>query len=204
MQYESQDDALKRFKEQFANSPIVDFVTADQLSPSFKVALNDPTKFPIIQEAFVSQPGVDSVFDQKELFEKIFAFMNGASLVSLGIAGVMIFCAILLIATTIRLSAFSRRRETGIMRLVGASRAVIQLPFVLEGVIAAAIGGLLASITLWVVMKFYVNGPLSQDILDIPFIPASNMFWLGPLLILLAGVLAGFSSILTLRRYLKV
>ena len=76
----------------------------------------------------------------------------------------MIVCAILLIATTIRLSAFSRRRETGIMRLVGASKAVIQLPFVLEGVIAAVIGAVLASGTLWAVAQFFIGDYLAQPV----------------------------------------
>ena len=98
--------------------------------------------------------------------------MNAASLVAVSVAGVMIVCAILLIATTIRLSAFSRRRETGIMRLVGASKMVIQLPFILEGVIAAVIGAALASGTLWAVAHFFLGGVLSKQYPDTAFISA--------------------------------
>lgn len=203
-QYESQADALKHFKEQFANSPIVDSVSADQLPESFRINLVNPEKYPIINETFSSTPGVDTVVDQRQLLEKLFSFMNGASLVAVGIAGVMIVCAILLIATTIRLSAFSRRRETGIMRLVGASKMVIQLPFVLEGVIAAVIGALLASVTLWSVLQFFVGDYLAQQYKDTPFIAPGQVFIVAPLLIALGVVLAGLSSLLTLRRYLKV
>ena len=151
--YESQEDALGHFRDQFANSPIVDSVTADQLPESFRISLVDPQKYEVINEIFSSLPGVEVVVDQREILEKVFNVMNIASLVAVGIAVIMIVCAILLIATTIRLSAFSRRRETGIMRLVGASKAVIQLPFVLEGVIAAVVGALLASVTLWAVAQ---------------------------------------------------
>ncbi|MGF9661428.1 permease-like cell division protein FtsX [Arthrobacter crystallopoietes] len=202
--YESQDDALGHFKDQFANSPIVDSVTADQLPESFRVSLVDPEKYEVINEIFSSLPGVEVVVDQREILERVFNVMNAASLVAVGIAAIMIVCAILLIATTIRLSAFSRRRETGIMRLVGASKAVIQLPFILEGVIAAVIGAVLASVTLWVVARFFIGDWLAREYPDTAFISESSVLLIAPMLILLGAVLAGVSSLLTLRRYLKV
>jgi cell division transport system permease protein len=202
--YESQDDALKHFREQFANSPIVDSVTADQLPASFRVNMVDPEKYQIINESFAATPGVETVIDQRQLLERLFSVMNVASLVAVGIAGLMIICAILLIATTIRLSAFSRRRETGIMRLVGASKMVIQLPFVLEGVIAAVIGASLASVTLWTVGKFFIEDYLADQYKDTAFISANQVLILVPGLLLLGILLSGVSSLLTLRKYLKV
>jgi cell division transport system permease protein len=202
--YESQEDALGHFRDQFANSPIVDSVTADQLPESFRVSLVDPEKYEVINEIFSSLPGVEVVVDQREILERVFSVMNIASLVAVSIAAIMIVCAILLIATTIRLSAFSRRRETGIMRLVGASKAVIQLPFVLEGVIAAVIGALLASVTLWAVARFFIGDWLAQQYPDTAFISEGSVLLIAPALILLGTVLAGISSLLTLRRYLKV
>ncbi len=202
--YESQADALKHFKEQFANSPIVDSVTADQLPASFRVNMVNPEKYQIINETFSATPGVETVIDQRQLLEKLFSVMNIASLVAVGIAGLMVICAILLIATTIRLSAFSRRRETGIMRLVGASKAVIQLPFVLEGVIAAVIGAVLASGTVWAVAKFFIQDYLANQYKDTAFISANQVLILTPGLLVLGILLAGISSLLTLRKYLKV
>jgi cell division transport system permease protein len=202
--YESQNEAYQHFKEQFANSPIVDSVTPDQLPASFRINLKDPEKYQIISETFSSRPGVETVIDQRQLLERLFSVMNGASLVAIVIAGVMIVCAILLIGTTIRLSAFSRRRETGIMRLVGASKLVIQLPFVLEGVIAAVVGAVLASGTLWAVAKFFLGDVLAKQYPDTAFISPAQALMLSPLLIALGVVLAGASSMLTLRRYLKV
>jgi cell division transport system permease protein len=203
-EYESQDQALAHFREQFRNSPIVDTVTADQLPESFRVKLVDPEKYEIINELFSSMQGVDVVVDQRELLEKIFSMMNIASLVAVGIAAVMIVCAILLVATTIRLSAFSRRRETGIMRLVGASKLVIQLPFVLEGVIAAVLGAVLAAGALWAVAQFLIQGRLSQEYPGTAFISTGDVLLLAPALVALGALLAGVSSALTLRRYLKV
>ncbi|GHD08779.1 permease-like cell division protein FtsX [Zhihengliuella salsuginis] len=203
-QHETQDEALTHFQDQFENSPIVDTVTADQLPESFRVRLVDPEKYEVINELFSSMTGVDVVVDQRELLEQIFSIMNVASLVSLGIAGVMIVCAVLLVATTIRLSAFSRRRETGIMRLVGASKLVIQLPFVLEGVIAAVIGAMLASGALWAVARFFIEGQLAQQYPGTAFIASSQVWVIAPVLVILGALLAGISSMLTLRRYLKV
>lgn len=203
-QFESQTEALQHFKEQFSNSPIIDSVTQDQLPASFRINMKDPEKYQIISETFSSQAGVETVSDQRQVLERIFDWMNGASVAAMVIAGVMIFCAVLLITTTIRLSAFSRRRETGIMRLVGASKTVIQLPFILEGVIAAVVGAVLASGTLWMVAHFWLHGDLSKEFLDTPFISSAQVLLLAPVLIAMGGLLAGISSLLTLRRYLKV
>lgn len=202
--FESQAEAYQHFKEQFANSPIVDSVTPDQLPSSFRINLKDPEKYQIISETFSSRPGVETVIDQRQLLERLFSVMNGASFVAIVIAAVMIVCAILLIGTTIRLSAFSRRRETGIMRLVGASKLVIQLPFVLEGVIAAVVGAVLASATLWAVARFFLGDVLAKQYPDTAFISPAQALMLSPLLIGLGVILAGTSSMLTLRRYLKV
>ncbi|GAA4365693.1 permease-like cell division protein FtsX [Paeniglutamicibacter cryotolerans] len=202
--YESKDQALAHFREQFQNSPIVDSVTADQLPESFRVSLLDPEKYGVVNEVFSSMKGVDVVVDQRELLETVFSMINIASYVALGIAGVMIVCAVLLIATTIRLSAYSRRLETGIMRLVGASKTAIQLPFVLEGVIAGLIGAVLASGVLWAMTEFLIDGKLAKDYPDTAFISTGEIFLIAPGLLLLGAVLAGVSSIVTLRRYLKV
>lgn len=202
--FESQEEALKHFKEQYDGTALAENVTADQLPSSYRIKLTDPEKYEVINERFSTVPGVDSVADQRQILERVFSLMNGASIVAIVIAIVMIVTAVLLIATTIRLSAFTRRRETGIMRLVGASKTLIQLPFVLEGMIAAAFGGLLASGVLWAVVQFVIQDRLAVANPTIAFIDASVMLWLGPLLVLLGVVLAGLSSLITLRRYLKV
>src|SRR6185312_12992067 len=82
--YESQEDALGHFRDQFANSPIVDSVTADQLPESFRISLVDPQKYEVINEIFSSLPGVEVVVDQREILEKVFNVMNIASLVAVG------------------------------------------------------------------------------------------------------------------------
>jgi len=203
-EYESQDEAFKNFQEQFGNRSLADSVKPDQLPASFRVKLVDPEKYQVINERFSSLPGVDTVVDQRQYLDTVFSVINAASLVAVIIALVMLACAVLLVATTIRLSAFTRRRETGIMRLVGASKTVIQTPFVLEGVIAAAVGAVLASGVLWAVLQFVVQDRLAQENASMAFIDPTEMLWVAPALLVLGVLLAWGSSLLTLRRYLKV
>jgi len=91
------------------------------LPESFRVKLKDPTQYPVIQSAFSGRPGVDTVQDQRTILDKFFKLLgvlrDGALLI--GIASVL--TAAMLISNTLRLAAFNRRRETGVMKLVGAS-----------------------------------------------------------------------------------
>lgn len=203
-EYESQERALQIFQEQFKNSAMAETVTADQLPESFRVALVDPEQYAVVNELVSGMPGVEVVADQRELLEQIFSLMNMASVIAVSIAAVMLLCSILLIATTIRLSAFSRRRETGIMRLVGASKTMIQLPFLLEGVIAALIGAALACLTTWALAEFFVGDWLTAQYPGTGFIGGADAWILVPVLLGIAILLAALSSTLTLRRYLTV
>lgn len=203
-EYESQERALQIFQEQFKNSAMAETVTADQLPESFRVALVDPEQYAVVNELVSGMPGVEVVADQRELLEQIFSLMNMASVIAVSIAAVMLLCSILLIATTIRLSAFSRRRETGIMRLVGASKTMIQLPFLLEGVIAALIGAALACLTTWALAEFFAGDWLTAQYPGTGFIGGADAWILVPVLLGIAILLAALSSMLTLRRYLTV
>ena len=89
---------------------------------SFRVQLSDPTKYDVVvTSAFQGAPGVGRVQDQQQMLDKLFTVMNGSPSARWSWRLMMIVCAVLLMATTIRQAAFTRRRETGIMRLVGAS-----------------------------------------------------------------------------------
>jgi cell division transport system permease protein len=116
----------------------------------------------------------------------------------------MLFSAALLISTTIRLSAFSRRRELGIMRLVGASNFYIQLPFILEGVVAATIGSVLAGGAVLGIVQFFVQGYLAERLPFTSFVTLADGLLVVPLLIAAGIVLAAGASGLAIRRYLRI
>ena len=201
--YESQTEAFKRFQERFKDSAIAQNVTADQLPESFRVKLRDPTQFPVIVSAFSGRPGVDIVQDQRSILEKFFRLLavlrNGALLV--GLASVL--TAALLISNTLRIAAFNRRRETGVMKLVGASSWSIQLPFLLEGIISAIIGWALAT-GLLAALKAVVDSKVAPLLSFTKFFGWGEV-WVASGWLFLTGLgVSVIASVFTLRRYLKV
>ncbi|MGB8651401.1 MAG: permease-like cell division protein FtsX [Mycobacteriales bacterium] len=203
--YESKQDAYKRFKEQFKDSPdLVDNVTPDALPESFRVKLKDPEQFEVVASAFRDRPGVDSVQDLKKLLDPIFKVLGGFRNAAIGIAVFSLLASVLLIFNTIRVAAFSRRRETGIMRLVGASNVYIRLPFLLEGALAGLVGGVFASGLLALAKWALVDSVLRDSIRFTNFISWSDVFGVVPLLLLAGVVLSSASSFLAIRRHLRV
>lgn len=197
------DDALKQFQEEFKDNTITNYVTADQLNETFWVKLKNPTDGAIITQSFTGVAGVEEVRDQRSYLDQIFSILNAASLAAIGIALVMLFSAILLISTTIRQSAFSRRREIGIMRLVGASNFYIQLPFVIEGVVAAAIGSLLAGGTVVAIVQFFVQGYLAPSLPFTNFVDLGTALTLLPIIFGVGVFLAALASVVSIKRYLR-
>ena len=202
--FEDQKQAYDRFKEQFKGNQIADFVTPDMIPQTFWVNLKDPNQSAVLSETLSGSAGVQSVIDQRSYLDQIFSILNAASITAIGVAVIMLVAAVLLIATTIRLSAFSRRREIGIMRLVGASNRFIQTPFIIEGVIAALIGSVLASVVIAIGVKFFVHDYLGQRIQSINFVGMDQAWLVIPLLVVIGVVLAAGSANFAIKRYLKV
>lgn len=202
--FQDQKQGYEQFKQQFKGNQIADFVTPDMIPQTFWVNLKDPNQSAVLTETLSGLTGVQSVVDQRSYLDQIFGILNAASLTAIGIAVLMLVAAVLLIATTIRLSAFSRRREIGIMRLVGASNRFIQTPFVIEGVIAALIGSVLACVTVFALVQFFVQGYLSSAIRSINFVTAQDAWLVIPILVVIGVVLAAASANFAIKRYLKV
>ena len=202
--YESQEEAFARFKEQFANSPIVENVTANALPESFRVKLSDPTQYDVVASAFAGRPGIEQVNDQRAILDRFFRLLGGLQAIALVIAVAMLIVTVLLIVNTMRVAAFSRRRETGIMRLVGASNFFIQLPFLLEAVIAAGIGALIAIGALIFVKAVIIDGVLAPSFQFTAFVGWDAVAVIAPVIFLTGIALAGIAAFITLRKYLRV
>jgi cell division transport system permease protein len=201
--YESKREAYDRFRVQFKESAIVENVTPDQMPESYRIKLSDPEQFDVVRTGFDGRPGVEKVEDQRELLGPFFNALDRMQVFAFGVAVVQLIAAGLLIANTIRVAAFNRRRETGIMRLVGASNLYIQLPFVLEGAIAGLIGGLFAAVLLGF-SKVFLLGRLTKNLQF-----ATELGWLDVTQVIVFSVcfgvvLCSLASFLTLRRYLKI
>ncbi len=201
--YETQEDAYDLFRERF-DSAIADSITPDQLQESFRVKLVDPQEYEGVVSAVSGLPGVHQVVDQRALLDRFFQILNGLQAAAIGVAIVQVVAAVLLISNTIRLAAFSRRRETGIMRLVGASNFLIQLPFVLEAAIAGLIGALLATGAIVAFQHYLVEDVLATQFQFTAWIGWDDVLGIVPWM-LIAGVgISALASFFTLRRYLRV
>ena len=179
-------------------------VTPEQVNQTFRVNLIDQTQADVIIEAFRGMQGVEEVKDQLQYLEPLFSALTVATYIAVGIAALMLVAAVLLIATTIRLSAYARRRELGIMRLVGASNRFIQTPFILEGVFAALIGSLLASGAVLVGVQFGVNQYLRSRVDFVTtWVGLEEAWTVVPILIIIGIALAALSAGFAIRRWLR-
>jgi cell division transport system permease protein len=200
--YVPQSQAYQQFKQEFPS--LVNSVTSNDIPDYFQVKLkNTQTDTPIVLQTVGGMPGVDQIVDNSQILNKFYNLLDGARNAVVIIAIILIIAAILLVANTIRLSAFNRRRETSIMRLVGASNFYVQLPFLVEGVIAGLFGWLVSAGLLIAVKSLWLD-TLQQYF---PFnvqLTSADLIEVIILAMILGVVLTGATSFLTLRRYLRV
>lgn len=202
--YESKDQAFEVAGELFADDPLIlEGLTPDALPASFRVQLDDPEEFGIISSLFSGRPGIDVIQDSQETLDQFFTIMGKIREFVLYAAVLIAAAAVALVATTIRLTAFARREQTAIMKLVGATNWYIRLPFVIEGITASAIGAVSAFALLLVGMRFYVTD-LREAIVFLPFVGVSDVVAIFPLLLIGSIVVGAVVSVLSLRRFLAV
>jgi cell division transport system permease protein len=201
---ETKQEAYDNFKRLYKDSPIVSTVTADQMQESFRVKLKDPQRFENLVSAVAGLPGVDTVQDLRKFLDPLFKALNALEIGSYVAAALLLVAALMQIANTIRLAAYARRREIGIMRLVGASSFYIQLPFLLEAVLAALIGALLACVTLWVAVYIVVNRFAKQTFQVWEWVQFSDALQVTAYMVVVGLILAVIPTFLTTRKYLKV
>ena len=202
--FESQQDAFDRFLAESEDLSAAQYLLPEQLNQAFWVNLVNPEKTELIVEAFGSQPGVAEVRDQRGYLDQIINFLNVSSLAVAGVAAIMLFSAALLTTTTIRLSAFSRRREISIMRLVGASSASIQLPFILEGLLAALIGGGLAIGVVGFGTQYFVTDLLAEQLAFTSFVGIADVWQIAPAVIGAGALIATLAAAVSTFRHVRV
>jgi len=201
---ESPTQAYDRYKALQSGSALSADVTPNDMQYSYRVKLDNPANATVVEGAVVGLAGVQSVQDEQQLLKPLFTFIHIAEYTAVGVAIVMLVLAFLLIFNTVRLSAFSRRRETGIMRLVGASNFYIQMPFLLEGAVAGMLGGLTASVILVGVKAFFIDHVVAPHLTSVQFIGWGPFVWIVPCLLLVGIGMSVLASAFTLRKYLRV
>lgn len=190
----------------FANNPdIAALVREDTLPASFKVRMADPKQFGAVLDQFKTADGVDGVLDQRQLVDRIFSVLDGARNAAFVIAIIQAIAAILLIANTVQVAAYTRRTEVGIMRLVGATRWYTQLPFLLEAVIATVVGAVLSIAGLFGAKTLFFDRAL-QDLYGVNIlakIGVSDVLFVAPWLIIIGVALSSVTAYATLRFYVR-
>ncbi|MCW3814722.1 permease-like cell division protein FtsX [Micromonospora sp. DR5-3] len=203
--YVNKEEAYKRFQEMFQDAPdLISAVKADSLPPSYRVKLNNPEQYKAIYDEYKTAEGIDTIVDQSKLLDKVFNVLTGIQNFALALAVVMAVAALLLVANTIQVAAYSKRREVAVMKLVGASNWFIQAPFVLEAVVAGLIGSILGLVAL-LGLKVFTSGGSMQAIEGL-ITPVSwtDILLMFPLMAGVGGLVSAITAWVTLRFYLRV
>jgi len=201
--FESSADAYEQFKEQFAGSAILANISPDALPASFRVKLDNPENFEKVAGALQAVQGVESIQDQRKLLDRFFQILKGLQSFALAIASAMLFVTVLLVMNTVRVAAFARRRETSIMRSVGASNMSIRLPFILEAAVAATLGSTLATAGILASKYWLIDAKLAPNLTFIPFVTWNEVLAIVPVLYLVGVGTTVLAASVTLRRYLR-
>jgi cell division transport system permease protein len=202
--YESQSQAYQHFKQEFSqDKSFASLVTQGEIPDSYQVKLrNAQADFGVVAGTVEGRPGVDNIVNVQSILSNFYKLLDGARNAVIAVAIILVIAAILLVANTIRLSAFNRRRETSIMRLVGASNFYVQLPFLVEGVIAGMFGWLIAS-GLLIAVKTLGLDTLQQYFPYNVKLGLADLVEVIALAMIMGVLLCGATSFLTLRRYLR-
>jgi cell division transport system permease protein len=207
VEYISKTEALERAQEKNpkAFKEGAELLGANPLPASFRVTPEDPDKLDSIVATInqSAEPAMDEVRNREEDTDKILSATGLVKALTAGLAALLVFASIALIANTIRLSLFARRREVEVMKLVGATNWFIRWPFVIEGVIVGFFGGLLAVLLLIIAKQTFID-PLSDrfallagpDTIDFPLLIVVLMF--------ASIAVSAIGSGITLRRFLRV
>ncbi|MCX5586523.1 permease-like cell division protein FtsX [Streptomyces erythrochromogenes] len=204
--YESADEAYKHYQEQYGHTALASSITPDQMQESFRVKLKNPEKYKVVTSAFAGRDGIHTVDDQRQAIDDLFRILNYLNMAAVGIMAIMLIVALLLIVNTVRVSAFSRRRETGIMRLVGASSFYIQVPFIMEAAVAGLIGALFACAMLVSGQYFVIDHGvgLRDKIQLIDFMGWGSVLAKLPYVLFIGLLMPSMAAFIALRKYLKV
>ena len=194
-QADAYEDAIKKIPA------FKDVASKDAFPASFIVKLENPEQHLDFDTAMQGQPGVLNVLNQKDLIDRLFALLDGMSSAAFAVALVQAIGAILLIANMVQVAAYTRRTEIGIMRLVGATRWYTQLPFLVEAMLAAFIGVVLALLGLLTVRSLFLEKALSQFTQANLIAPLdfADILYISPILLFVGVAMAGLTAYVTLR-----
>jgi cell division transport system permease protein len=203
--YESKSAACARAQILFANQPnLIENVNCETVFPaSLRVKLADTQQFAQVRAAVEGQPGVAQIADYREVLSRLVAITRVLSVGILSIAIIMLASAVALIANTLRMGMFARRKEIGIMRLVGATNWRIRTPFLIEGLVEGLLGAAAAVFALFLVKVIFIDR-LRGEIKFFPLVQNHDVLAIAPWILIAATVIAVIAGTIGMRRFLDV
>lgn len=206
--FESKSDALQKFREQLSEKDRGLLSGYDSnnnpLPNSYIVKMDNPAMAQAVEDKVKGMKGVDSIGNDKEFIEKILMFSKTINWVGIGIVVLLFGVSLFLIGNTIRLAVFSRRREIGIMKFVGATDWFIRWPFVIEGVVIGILGAVIADLLLFYGYNYAVV-KITENLIAVKLVEPSYVLITLLWEFVLAGIAIGsFGSITSLRKFLNV
>jgi cell division transport system permease protein len=207
--HQSKDEAFDTWKRVYidkdkSEQEIYSTVKAADMQESYWVKLKDPNKYKSIESALSETQGVAAVRDLRQVLKPIYFWITVMKWGAIAVAAFLLVAAILQVGNTIRMAAFARRKEIGIMRLVGASNLYISLPFLMETLVAAVVGIGLSALAVLSFMQFVIYGKLRPSSNIVEWVDwRDSLFAIGGIAVL--GVLLTLVPTLVMtRKYLKV
>ena len=181
VRFESQQQAYERYLQLFKGQSLAEVVRPQSLPATLRVKLNDP-----------------DLADHR--------LADGVRNLTFAIAVVQAIAALLLISNTVQVSAFTRRVEVGVMRLVGATRWYTQFPFLIEAVVTGVVGAVIASLGILVGKFLFIDDLLSGIVSNgvIPPIEVGDVLWVSPILLMIGAGVAAVTGYVTLRLYVRL
>jgi cell division transport system permease protein len=213
--YEDQEATCARAKEVFAANPtIIENVPCSAYPTSLRVTLNDTSQYEQITAALAcepdatgkmtcAEPGVLEVRDFRDVLDRLSAITTALSVGLFALAVIMLVSAVVLVANTLRMGMFARRKEISIMRLVGATNWRIRVPFLIEGGVEALVGAGLAIMALFLGKVFLVD-QLAGKLVWLPLVRNSDVLAVLPWIIIAAVGVAAVAGTVGMRRFLDV
>jgi len=213
--YTSKAEALEKFKKNMGTPEIVDQLEGNPLPASLDLALKDPRQVRVMAAKIMKNELFLKVADRpddparslrygQEIVDRLFAFTRVIRLIEIVFIIMLAVVSLIFISNTIRLAIFARRKEIGIMRLVGASNWFIRTPFLLEGVIQALIGAGLAILSL-AAMRAVIMPRLAETLKFLSLSLSGGAMAQISIALVVSGIFIGLlGSLFAMRRFLKV
>lgn len=203
--YVSQEDALKIYKEQNKNDPILlDLVTADVLPASIEIQALEPVYLSDLAKTVTGEPSVNEVIYQKDIVDTLISWVKAFRIMGLSVIGVLVTVSFFVIVTIIGIKIAMRKEEIETMKLIGASNWFIRAPFLIEGMLYGMAGAFVGW-SLCMILLLWATPILSSFLNGIPIFPIEPLILLEilGLQVGIASLLGMFSSFIAVLRYLK-